>query len=363
MIDFIPLDKYAPLFFNVMLLVVFIVWLNSRSTELTNNKSLKSKAAVGILLLVLLVPYIGLRPVSGQYFGDTQTYANTFTAYSWGAEMTDVKDIGFDSLMKFCSSFMDINQFFLLCAFLFLFPMYIASKKLFKEYWFYSFVILLSSFSFWGAATNGVRTGVATSLILLAFAFRDKKVIAIVLMLIAVSFHKSMLLPLVAYAFTAFYRDTKMLLLFWFLCIPASIAMGSTFETVFELIGFADRASDYLTDEFNEQFSRTGFRWDFLLYSATAVFAGWFFIVKKKFDDPLYIQLFNTYLIANAFWILVIRASFSNRFAYLSWFMMGLIIVYPFLKVQFFKHQHQILGNILMVYFMFTYVLNVILVK
>ena len=38
------------------------------------------------------------------------------------------------------------------------------------------------------------------------------------------------------------------------------------------------------------------------------------------------------YLTANAFWILVIRSSFSNRFAYLSWFLMAIIIFYPFFK-------------------------------
>jgi len=97
-----------------------------------------------------------------------------------------------------------------------------------------------------------------------------------------------------------------------------------------------------------------------LFYSAFGVFAGWYFIYKKRFEDPFYNQLLNTYLICNGFWILVIRANYSNRFAYLSWFMMGLVIIYPVLKKQLFKNQHWVIGKIIFAYFLFTYLMNVI---
>jgi hypothetical protein len=98
-----------------------------------------------------------------------------------------------------------------------------------------------------------------------------------------------------------------------------------------------------------------------LIYSASAIYAAYFFIFKKNFIDKNYNQLVCVYLAANGFWILVIRANFSNRFAYLSWFMMGIIIVYPFLtKIQI-KKQHQVLGLVLFAYFGFTYLMNVIL--
>src|SRR5690606_25184293 len=103
------------------------------------------------------------------------------------------------------------------------------------------------------------------------------------------------------------------------------------------------------------KFSSTGFRWDFLLYSSTAVFAGWYYIVKRNYKDKIYFWLFNTYVFSNAFWILVIRANFSNRFAYLSWFMIGLVIIYPLLKQQIIPKQHQVIGLILIAYFSFTF--------
>ena len=125
-----------------------------------------------------------------------------------------------------------------------------------------------------------------------------------------------------------------------------------------------DRAANYLAGE-NVQGQdialKIGFRWDFLLYSATGVYAGWYYIIKHKFNDAFYTRMFNIYLFANAFWILIIRAAYSNRFAYLSWFLLGLIIVYPLIKQQFLKNQSQKLAIILAIYFAFTFFMNLIL--
>ncbi|MBN1184997.1 MAG: hypothetical protein JXB49_22115, partial [Bacteroidales bacterium] len=74
------------------------------------------------------------------------------------------------------------------------------------------------------------------------------------------------------------------------------------------------------------------------------------------FTDKLYVQIFNIYVAANAFWILVIRAAFSNRFAYLSWFLMGIVVFYPFFKRRFFRYQQLVLLGSAIAYYLFTYV-------
>ena len=148
--------------------------------------------------------------------------------------------------------------------------------------------------------------------------------------------------------------------------IPISLVLGNVLEGFFLNLGLGQKEDiqGYL-GEFDEDSEnvvlKVGFRWDFLVYSASAVYAAWFFIYKKKFNDLLYSQFVNIYLTANAFWILVIRANFSNRFAYLSWFMMGLIIIYPLLKVKFYNNQNQVIGLILLVYCFFSFLLNFIL--
>ena len=82
--------------------------------------------------------------------------------------------------------------------------------------------------------------------------------------------------------------------------------------------------------------------------------------VKTIQEDKTYNLIFNTYVIANSFWVLVIRAEFTNRFAYLSWFLLGLVIVYPYLKAKFFHNQGVVLGKVIAVYFAFTYVMHLL---
>jgi hypothetical protein len=95
-----------------------------------------------------------------------------------------------------------------------------------------------------------------------------------------------------------------------------------------------NRMSSYLSQDESSALVRykVGFRWDFVLYSLIPIAAGWYYIVKQKFDDHLYKSIYSAYILANSFWLLVIRAPFSDRFAYLSWFLMPLILAYPVIK-------------------------------
>jgi hypothetical protein len=355
----IPVEYYTTFYYYATFLLILISYFSLQS----NNK-LKQSTLAQMLLMIGLIMYIGFRPISG-YFGDMSTYANIFNVYVSGYIGKFEQDPGFDWFMRNTSSFLNVDFFFLLVAFIYVYAHFWASKRFFSKYWYYAFLIFIASFSFWSYSTNGIRNGLAAALVLLAFTFEKKKIIAIALALIAVSFHKSMLLPVIAYFLTFIINNSKYYLLVWVLCIPISLAAGGAFEIFFASLGFDDQRLGYLTDGNvnDDEFSSTGFRWDFLVYSATAVAAGFYFIIKKQFQDVLYQRLFNVYLLSNAFWILVIRANFSNRFAYLSWFMMGLVIIYPFLKGTFMKNQPKVLGWVLLVYFLFTFMLNVVLVK
>lgn len=361
MFSWIPVEYYGNIYYQLLLIVVLIMSVNSRSTGLADKTNLFNKRIAGNVLFCFVLLYIGLRPING-VFVDMTTYARSFEELANGAEMSG-KDIGFEMFVKLCSNLMSVDVFFLLCAFLYIVPMYLAAKKLFVHFWFYGFLILLCSFSFWNYGVNGIRNGMATSFMLLAFAYFDKKSVYVPLITLSICFHSSMSLLLVAFVITVFYNNTKAFLYLWLVCIPVSLVAGGYFSELFSNIGFDDRLSSYLSVENAEvaEFGRTGFRWDFLVYSASAVAVGSYFIFVKAFSDKYYHRLFNIYLFSNAFWVLLIRASFSNRFAYLSWFMMGIVIIYPFLRKKFFKQQHVIVMNCIAAYFMFTYLMSVIL--
>ena len=358
MFNWVPLELYTPIYYYLLLAVVVIVFLDSQTQSRPSGDKYK---VFGVLILCFILLYMGFRPISGRYFGDTSTYAQHFENYSYGANITSTKDLLFHTLMKQSSYVVDVHFFLFFCACLYVAPLYIVSRKWFKELWFFGFLFFITAFSFWAYGTNGVRNGIAGSLFLLGVS-REKRLFQIFWIVIAINFHKTMFLPTAGFVLANIYNQPKKLILFWVLCIPLSLVGGGAFETFFGGLGFDDRLS-YLTagNVNNDEFSSTGFRWDFLLYSATAIYAGWYYIIKKGYKDKVYFWLFNTYIFANAFWILVIRANFSNRFAYLSWFMIGLVIIYPLLKKQIVPKQYKVFGLILIAYFSFTFLMNVVL--
>jgi hypothetical protein len=304
---------------------------------------------------------MGFRPISGAYFGDMGTYANSFELYQMGEANMFKEDVVFDFFMQVCAKIMSVQFFFVVCTLLYVLPLWFACKKWFKEYAYYAFLALLISFSFWAYGANGIRNGIATSLFLYALS-NEKLQYKVALVLVAIGIHKSLIIPAAALGLTYFYKNPKTYFYAWLLCIPLSVVSGGFWESLFS--GFmSDDRSGYLTDGNvnDDAFSSTGFRLDFLLYSASAVYCAFFFIFKKNFANEKYNRLVCVYLAANAFWILVIRANFSNRFAYLSWFLMAIIIIYPFLtKIQV-NNQHKVLGVVLVAYFAFTFLMNVIL--
>lgn len=363
---FIPAQYYTTLFFQLLLLVVVGIYIQSLSVELTNKNSLKAKNTLGVFLLFLLTFYIGVRPVNFR-FGDMVIYNMQFQDLLNGAPPTFEKDVLFEYIMYICSKTGSVTLFFFVCTVIYFLPLYFAVKKMFNDYWFYAFFMLIISFSFWSYGVNGIRNGMATSIFIFALS-RTNKYLIISLLLLSVLMHKSMLLPMAGYIITLVYNNPKYFIIYWFVTIPLSLILGGFFINFFLTLGVVeeDRLAGYLGTSFNATSEgvelKTGFRWDFLLYSASGVFAGWYFIFKKKFQDIFYNRLYNIYLFTNGFWVLVINANYSNRFAYLSWFLLGLVIIYPLLKNYLFEKQHIVIGRIILLYFAFTYLMNIILI-
>lgn len=147
----------------------------------------------------------------------------------------------------------------------------------------------------------------------------------------------------------------------WFGCIVISLIAGGTFQNLFISIGFDERMSSYssIEDDSMSAFSHTGFRWDFLLYSAMPVLLA--MVVRNKgIYDSNFTLLANTYIIANSFWVLVCRVAFSNRFAYLSWFLYALVIAYAVIRIPIWNNQDRIAGWILIAHTSFTFIMFLI---
>lgn len=364
MINFIPLPYYTPIYYHIILLVIIVTWLHTQNFSGFSKNTYNFNRKAGWTLFWFVLLFMGLRPVS-YYFGDMGTYAKVFNIYANGGYPGITQDVGFYTMMKILSFFKSPSLYFFSVAVLYVAPLYIAAKRWFPNYYYFAFLVLVASFSFWSYGTNGLRNGVATSLMLLAFSYHNRKLYMYLLFLLAFSFHSTMILPIVAYFITVFVRNPRIYFYGWAISIILSLVMGTFWERFFIRLGFGqeDKLRTYFgeKEDYLESFAYAGFRWDFLVYSSLAVLISYYFIFVKRINDSHYRQLTNIYLLSNAFWILVIRASFSNRFAYLSWFMMGIIIIYPFLKQIYWRNQFSIIGFVTILYFSFTYLMNVII--
>ena len=335
-------------------------FLQSNVKKIDDVDTVKMMTFFGYFLLVTVLLYMGTRPISF-VFGDMINYADGFQKLQLNPNLEIDNDYIFWYFTKLCAQMIDAREYFFLIAVIYILPNYFFVKKYFKEYWYIPLLMIFGSYSFWPFGVNGIRNGMATSIFILALLFyKNNKWVMYGLMALAYGIHNSLMIPIGAFIVSGLYKNPKVYLYIWLVAIPLSIVGGSAWENFFGSLGIGDdRVNKYMTGVagLETTFSSTGFRWDFLLYSASAVFAGYYYIIKREFQDKFYTHLWGTYMIANAFWVLVIRASFSNRFAYLSWFLMAIVIAYPLFKVKFWEEHYKIVGRIFFAYYLFTYIM------
>lgn len=358
MIEFIPLQSYA-LVVNtlVMVVVALLALLVMRHPHaVVEQPGVRNKVprALGETVVIALCVLVGLRPIS-YAFGDMGNYYKRFVEYAAGA-MPDGRDALFEGIMWLFAQVNAPALFFLFCALVYVIPLRIASQRLLANYWPLGFLFLIAHFSFYGFAVNGIRNGMAMSLFTLAITYRGWRSWA--LMAAAIGLHGSLILPIVAWAAASFGFRAKWAITFWIVCLLVSLAVPGVATMLASSLPVDDRLEQYaaIAGQYDDQFSATGFRWDFVLYGALPIAVGAFFIFHKRRFDAFYLKVFSTYVITNAVWLLLITLPFSNRFAYLSWGIMGLVIAYPLIKWKVFKQQQVVFAILLVGLAGFSYV-------
>lgn len=316
----------------------FLLWLFVAAVLFASNwRSVAKSKPLAALLLLLVLSHIAFRPISPE-FGDTGYYAKMFEFVKYQGVFDFSRDKGFVSLTSFLSFLPDVSSYFLVLGCIYVLPVYYGFKKEYPEGFYLALLLHVITFSFWGYAVNGVRNGLAASLVI-AGLFANKNLYKALLFIAAASLHKSMLLPVLVAVLAYKVKNVKFFYAAWILCLLLTLATSGSAgsyiaETVFS--GEEDsRFVDYMSNSVEGtgvSFSRTGFRWDFVLYSAVPILMGYYYIFKRQICNELYRILYCTYIGANAFWLLCIYTPYSNRFAYLSWFIYSIVLSYPLLK-------------------------------
>lgn len=369
-IEFIPPYYYATVYYIFLLFCSWftaIYYVGSNGQKLLYNDVDGPSQMMAILVTLVIAVIVGLRPIARD-FGDTGVYA---AGYRYIQTM-DFSPISFKTewfwhdLEVFCRMVLKLNQheFFLLVSLLYFGGMVVCSVIIARRNLWLSMLFFFTAFQTFTFSTNGIRNGLGTSFLLVAIAIISEKrkltFFPALLMFLALGTHRSTMLPSAA-AIVSLYviKDTKWALRFWIASIILSLVVGHAVENFFASLGFDDRMSSYHNAQFQEgnedKFSHTGFRWDFLLYSMFPVIMIWYVTRHRRFNDPQYNLIANVYMFCNAFWIMVIRAAFSNRFAYLSWFLYPLVIFYPLFRMNIWKDQDRRVALIFFAYSGFTF--------
>lgn len=391
----LPIDPYIVGSIYYWLVFVFCLFLYFSYSGSDNCSKLLQRNSVfpSVLLTILLIVYMGLRPVSFA-FGDTINYAagyRTATGLASYSLSLD-KEWLWAAIMLSCKhSGLTVNVWFLLIEIGYLGFVFLALKKLLAENTWIAILFFLSAFSTFTFGVNGIRNGLACSMVIYAFAIAANQnfirlMMAAGVLLLAFGIHRSISLPIAAFLAASYViKSPKLAIYFWLLSIGISLVAGGPVINFFAGMGFDDRMSSYANsmNENASQFSQTGFRWDFLAYSAMPVWLTWYVVRKAEKERAMYgetveeaetgvlgagriadahsMRVFNilatTYILANSFWVMVIRAAFSNRFAYLSWFLYPIIIAYAVIRLHIWEDQDRKAGLILVLHAGFTIIM------
>lgn len=359
----IPVEIYTTVYYTALSIIILLGIFPLFFKPNLESFPTINLTVTNLLLLTFTILFIGLRDPFGnwRYLGDTSHYTDIFFNYMDDPIYGIKSDYGFYLLMLFSKEYLNIYVFYILCSVLYVAPIFLVCKKYFKEYALFAFILFVSSMSFWSFGINGVRNGLATSIFLFGIYFYDKKWLMYGLMVLSLTFHKSLVLSFIAFLIATQFTNTILLIRIWLVLVVVSYVFGSQVETVMSDFllhsGLVEdkRVDTYFSDELDGVVMERSYRLDFIIYSGIAIFLAYFYKYKKGFQDTFYDKIVNTYIVANSIWIVLIYAAYTNRIAYLSWFIMPLVLVYPLLKQKdLVKNQNLFLGLLILGTLAFT---------
>lgn len=341
-----------------ILTLICIFQYSTYPEDRVNQANHKASPILPLSLCILVIIFLGLRPLSG-VFVDMMNYAEAYEARQQFIKggfsfKPDAPNFIFDNVLNFLSlNYYDIVVFFFLIAVIYVICLYFALGKVFPNDVFYALVVYFGAFSTFSYGTNGIKAGAAASIFLLAFAYYRKPIIAALFLFISLGFHHSMTLPIVAFLLAYFVRNPKWYFAGWIFCLIMAIFHVTAFQEFFA--NFADESgSEYLLADEDEWGGRKGFRWDFILYSLPPIAIGWWAIYKNKVIDRMYQLLLCTYIAVNGVWMLCMYMPYNNRLAYLSWFILPVVSIYPFFKFKMQDNQYKLLNWVTGFYILFS---------
>ena len=297
-----------------------------RLTSIINN--------VSFLFIIFLILFFGSRDF--EVGVDVIRYQRAYEYYSNSDTFEVEKDIFYDFITFVLSKFITFKVFLIFCASIYFFGFYFGLKKIFKNNVYIPLVLLFISPYFVANGVSAIRSGMAASVFTfgLGLAYQKKsnlKVFSIIL--ISVLLHISMIVPVLFFLVTKFFKNTKLIFVFWLFSFILSLLNINIVILVVDKIGFlAERASFYAVNEGTRSY------WDnFLIFGLPPVLFAVYYILSRKIIDKNYIHLVNAYMLIHIPYIILLNSEYGLRLGYLAEFMLPIILCWPLLKFNDFK--------------------------
>lgn len=270
---------------------------------------------------------------------DTHTYQSLFEEVGYYFDDFEHEDFGFVVLIsKIFELTGNYEIIFLSIALFYVLPLMLVYSSLNTNENFLIFLFFASLVSFQALGINIIRQGVAISFAIgVFFLFQNKKYItALFVLLIAIGFHKSIILLISFYACSFFLKTPWLGLTILILSSVLSL-------TKFDIDFYLDQFLPFLGSEYQEKLNaysyydeinedgiiyETGFRLDFFAFNIFFAAIGILCYIKDIHKNyPYYMPILNTYLLTSSFFFLKFNQIFSDRFGVLSWALIPFIII------------------------------------
>ena len=355
-----PPQYYLKIYLFILVIIsVFSFRKYQLMTEEYHQVLINENQIPSIALTVIMILFIGTRPISGKYFLDMGGTASEWQYWDQGDVyhyQWHYTNIVYDNIRSFMSTYdMPVDFFFFLIATIYFSCIYIACRKLFPQDTLFALLVYLVAFSTFSYATNGIKAGVAAACFLIVIAYHENLKVMIPALLFSWGFHHSMIMVVFCFLCVYFLRKTKYYFYFWIFSFFVALAHITFFQRFFS--GFSnDIGASYLIYQTHGK----GFRIDFILYSVVPIIIGYYIVFIKKYQYKKYEILLNLYLLTNSIWMLCMYAEFTNRIAYLSWFLHPWVMIYPFLNEKVNNIQYHIVNYIALGHLCFTLFLMLI---
>lgn len=192
---------YSTVFLYIVIVLTVIVATSLYGKTYRNIKRGIDNSSMALFLCVAFSLWLGQRPPTYE-FGDTGNYAYVFNMLKQGVFGREqwTSDVLWNFFTSRSAHIMGVSSYLTIIAVGYFGFTFLTCKLLIKNNVLAAILFMFGAFSFYSYATNGIRNGLACSVVLFAIALyiSSKKwsLISLLLAFVALNIHKSTIVPL-----------------------------------------------------------------------------------------------------------------------------------------------------------------------